>query len=204
MAIRSIGSGQKVALLINECQRGIVEPGLSIIPGLPDEVEQRGTIPKIARLLDHFRGQQLPIFHLPFIFRPGLADVVVNSMLLAISAKTPRMLPGYPEAEFAPGLEPVDGEYVVTRTANLIAFNQTELDSILRRLGIETVVLTGVSTNVAIAGNTMAATDLGYNVVIPEDCIAGGDPHSHRMIVDHQLRLLATITDSASVIAATS
>src|SRR3546814_9061624 len=117
---------------------------------------------------------------LPFVFLPDLADVVVNSMLLALATKKPRMLACYPEAEFAPGLEPIEGEYVVSRTANLIAFNQTELDPILRRLGIQTVVLTGISTNVAIAGSTMAAADLGYNFVIPEDCIASGDPHRDR------------------------
>src|SRR3546814_646932 len=115
MAIRSLGNGQKVALLINECQRGIVEPALSFIPGLPDEVERRGMIPNIARLLAHFRARQLPVFHLPFVFRPDLADVVVNSMLLALATKKPRMLPGYPEAEFAPGLEPIEGEYIVSR-----------------------------------------------------------------------------------------
>src|SRR3546814_14090876 len=87
MTIRSLGNGQKVALLINECQRGIVEPALSFIPGLPDEVERRGMIPNIARLLAHFRARQLPVFHLPFVFRPDLADVVVNSMLLALAPK---------------------------------------------------------------------------------------------------------------------
>src|SRR3546814_7106645 len=104
----------------------------------------RGMIPNIARLLAHFRARQLPVFHLPFVFRPDLADVVVNSMLLALATKKTRMLAGYPEAEFAPGLEPIEGEYVVSRTANLNAFNQNDLDPILRRLGIQTVALTGI------------------------------------------------------------
>lgn len=51
-------------------------------------------------------------------------------------------------------------------------------------------------------GLAMAATDLGYHVVVPEDCIAGGDPDAHRVIVDHQLRMLATLTTKDQVIAA--
>ena len=66
----------------------------------------------------------------------------------------------------------------------------------------ETVVLTGISTNVAIPGFTISAVEFGYHVVIPEDCIAGGDPVAHKVIVEHQLRMLATITDHQSVIAA--
>lgn len=204
MSIRSLSKGQKVALLVNECQRGLVDPELSFMPGLPDEATKRNMVPNIQKLLAHFRKQKLPVLHLPFIFRPDKADVIVNSLLMAISVKNTRMVKGCPEADYAIGLEPVEGEFELLRTANLIAFNMIDVDVLLRRLGIETIVLTGISTNVAIAGNTMAAVDAGYNVVIPEDCIAGGDPEVHRVIVDNQLRLLATITDSDAVIAATS
>ena len=71
-------------------------------------------------------------------------------------------------------------------------------------MGVETLVLTGVSTNVAITGLTMAGVEFGYHVVIPEDCIAGADREAHRVIVEHQLRMLATITTRDEVIAAIS
>jgi Amidases related to nicotinamidase len=44
---------------------------------------------------------------------------------------------------------------------------------------IEIVVITGVSTNVAVAGCSMVAADLGYHVVIPEDCVAASAPVTH-------------------------
>ena len=204
MAIRSLGSGQKAALIVNECQRGLLDPSLALIPGLPEEAARRDMVANIVRLLAHFRARGLPVVFTPFAFRDDMADVIVNSLLIAMSAKTGRMKRGNPEAEPMPGLEPQPGDYEFVRTATLIAFNQPELDATLRRLGVETVVLTGISTNVAIAGNTMAATDCGYHVVIPDDCITGSDEETHRIIVDNQLRLLATITDSAAIIAATS
>jgi nicotinamidase-related amidase len=41
----------------------------------------------------------------------------------------------------------------------------------------------------------------GYHVVIPEDCIAGSSDEAHRVIVNEQLRMLATITTKDEVIA---
>ena len=78
----------------------------------------------------------------------------------------------------------------------------TELDAALRRMDVQTIVLTGVSTNLAIPGNTFAAVEMGYYVIVPEDCIASPDPNVHRTIVDNQLRLLARVTTSDEIVAA--
>lgn len=61
--------------------------------------------------------------------------------------------------------------------------NATNLDATLRRMGVETLVLAGVSTNVAIAGNTMTAIDPRYHMAIPEDCIAGADAQTRETLV---------------------
>jgi nicotinamidase-related amidase len=50
----------------------------------------------------------------------------------------------------------------------------------------------------------MTATDMGYHVVVPEDCIAGSDAATHKVLVEQQLRLIATITTADEVIAAIS
>jgi nicotinamidase-related amidase len=112
------------------------------------------------------------------------------------------MKTGSPEAAYVPQLTPHPEDIVIDRPAGLIAFNATTLDATLRRMDISTVVLTGVSTNVAMPGNTMTAVDLGYHVVIPEDCTAGTDAETHKVIVAQQLRMLARITTAEAVIAA--
>lgn len=192
----------RAALIVNECQLGVVDPSFSGFPGLAAHVVERGVLDRIATLADAFRARGLPVVHTPVIHRPDLADIRPNTLINALTIKGGKMKVGSAEAAYVAQLLPHLKDFVFERSAGLIAFNATALDATLRRLGISTVVLTGVSTNVAIPGNTMTATDLGYHVVIPEDCIAGSDPETHRVIVREQLRMLARITTAEAVIAA--
>ncbi|MDE1145138.1 MAG: cysteine hydrolase [Azospirillaceae bacterium] len=200
--VRGLDKGQKVALLVNEAQVGVMDPAYSIFPALAQQVEARGIVPRIAALMDQFRARGLPIFHLPVVHRPDFADVTPNSLISGVTLKGRRMAAGSIEADYIDILRPGPTDYVVSRSSGFIAFLETSLDATLRRLGVQTVVLTGVSVNVALPGNTMAAVDLGYQVVIPEDCVAGTDPAVHRTLVDNQLRVLATISTSEEVTAA--
>jgi nicotinamidase-related amidase len=200
--IKSLASGQKPALIINEVQVGLLDPVGSIFPALAEIAAERNIVANIADLITAFRAAGHPIFYTPAINRADMADKKINTLIAAMSAKMRNMIEGSPEVEHPAEIAPTSADFVVARGDNLIAFYGTSLDLTLRRMGVETVVLTGISTNVAIAGLTMAAVELGYHTVIPEDCIAGADREAHRIIVDHQLRMLATITTKEEVVAA--
>ena len=202
--IKSLANGQKAALIVNECQVGILDSRYSMLPGLAQQSEARQMVPKIAELLAAFRAKKLPVFFTPALLRHDLADKQINTLIAAMSAKSRTMIEGTPESAYMPGLEPTKDDFIIKRTAGLIAFHGTALDITLRRLGVQTIVLTGPSTNIAIPGLAMAATDLGYHVVVPEDCISAGDAESHKVFVENQLRLLATITTKDEVIKAIS
>ena len=200
--VRGLESGRKPALIVNECQIGIVDPAYATFPALAQQVVARGILPRIEKLVKAFRAKGLPVIHTPVIHRADFADMAPNSLISSHSLKGRSMAAGSPEAGYAPGLEPQPQDFEVVRSAGLIAFNATNLDATLRRLDVQTVVLCGVSTNVAMPGNTMTAVDLGYRVVLPEDCIAGSDAETHATIFREQLRMLATITTAEDVIAA--
>lgn len=190
------------ALIINECQLGVVDAAYTGFRGLADQVAERGILDRVASLAEAFRTQGLPVFHAPVIHREDLADIKPNSLINALTLKGGKLKKGSVEAGFVPQLQPRPEDFVLDRPAGLIAFNGTNLDATLRRLDIQTVVLTGVSTNLAMPGNAFAAVDLGYHVIIPEDCTAGADPDTHRVIVQEQLRMLARIATADEVIAA--
>jgi nicotinamidase-related amidase len=200
--IKSLASGQKAALIINEVQVGLLDPARSIFPALAEIAAERNIVANIAALIAAFRAKGFPIFYTPAINRADQADRKINTLIAAMSAKLRNMQEGSPEVEHPPEIAPTAADFVVQRGNNLIAFHGTTLDLSLRRMGVETVVLTGISTNVAITGLTMAAVEFGYHAVIPEDCIAGADREAHRFIVEHQLRMLATITSKDEVVAA--
>lgn len=200
--IRSLSNGQKAALIVNECQVGLLQAEYSMFPALANQATSRNIVSNIADIVKAFRAKGLPIFFTPALQRADMIDKKINSLISAMSAKAGNLIEGTPQAAFSPGLEPEPNDFVIQRGSGLIATLGTSLDLTLRRMGVETLVVTGVSTNVAIPGITISAVEFGYHVVIPEDCIAGSDPEVHKVIVENQLRMMATITDRHAVIAA--
>lgn len=192
----------KTALIVNEMQTGVVDPAYTSFKGLAQQVEERGITPKIARLAAAFRAAGLPVVHAPVVHRPDMRDIKPNSLINAMTLKKRTMAENSVEAAYVEALRPVEGDFEVVRTSGLIAMCATQLDAMLRRMDIETIVLTGVSTNVAMAGNSIVAGELGYHVVIPEDCIAGSDAETHRTLVENQLRMVARIVTLDDVLAA--
>jgi nicotinamidase-related amidase len=98
----------------------------------------------------------------------------------------------------------VETDYVLTRYHGITPFHGTELDQILRNLGVRTVVATGVSVNVGILGLTIDAVNAGYQVVIPRDAVTGTPDEYVDAVFQHTLRLLATVTGSEEVVRAWS
>jgi len=73
---------------------------------------------------------------------------------------------------------------------------------VLRNLGVTTVVLTGVSVNVAITNLAFDAVNLGYQVVIPRDAVAGVPPSYADEVIANTLSVVATITTTDDVLTA--
>jgi nicotinamidase-related amidase len=197
--IRGLEPGRRVALLINEMQRGTVEAGRTDFPELAEQVASRGLVPRIAALAEAFRAAGMPVVHAHIAHRPDYADLPMTSLIMARSRKNGRQKVGSVDAEPMPGLVPAPADVVHTRGYSLIAFHGTGLDTRLRNMGVQTVVPCGVSTNVALQGLAIAASDFGYQVVIPEDCTAGSAPDIHDLIVKTLLPLYSTVTTSERI-----
>jgi nicotinamidase-related amidase len=76
----------------------------------------------------------------------------------------------------------------------------TELDPVLRNMGVSTVVAVGVSVNVAIQNLAFDAVNNGYQVVIPRDAVAGVPADYAEAILDNTLSLVATLTTTADLV----
>ncbi len=186
----------RVALVINEMQVGIPQ----LFRAIGAELERRGTVANIARLADGFRRNELPVFHTPAMNHPEYVDALRNSMITSMVVKTGAMRAGTEQVAYLPGLEPHPSDLVSARTSGLFALISTDLNVRLRRMGVETLVVTGISSNVGIPGFAFAAVDLGYHVVIPEDCIAGSNPEAQDVIVREQLRMVASISTTDALL----
>jgi nicotinamidase-related amidase len=193
------GGSRSAALVISECQRGILDPSASL-PALAAQAAERGITARIAGLARAFRAAGLPVVHCHIAHRPDLAGVRPNSLLGALAIKNRTLIAGTPDTLPPPELTPQPGDHVSTRTTGITAFYGTDLDATLRLRSVETIVLTGLSTDVAIPGLALEAVNRGYYVRIPADCVAGTSASSYEFMMNGMLSVIARITDAAAVL----
>ncbi|MEW6268157.1 MAG: isochorismatase family cysteine hydrolase [Thermodesulfobacteriota bacterium] len=193
------------AVITSECQRGVIGSG-GALSALAEAVRESGMVARMARVLDAARAARVPVLHGIVVRRPDGGGVTVNCRLLAATRKTggPGMLAGSEAAALVPELGPAETDYLVPRHHGVSLFHDSELDSLLRSLGVRTVVLLGVSLNIAILGTIIEAVNRGYQVVVPHDGVTGAPPEYARMVLEHSVRLLATVTSCDDVASALS
>ena len=78
----------------------------------------------------------------------------------------------------------------------------TDLDAVLRNLGVSTVVVVGVSLNIAIPNVVMDAVNAAYRVIVPRDAVAGIPAEYGAAVIANTLSLLATITTTDELLQA--
>ncbi|GAI94339.1 unnamed protein product, partial [marine sediment metagenome] len=76
-------------------------------------------------------------------------------------------------------LKPEDRDFILQKNTSG-AFISTRLDSFLRNMDIETVLVSGVVTNYCVHSTAREAADYGFQVVIVEDCCAAWAPEFHQ------------------------
>jgi len=82
------------------------------------------------------------------------------------------------------------------------AFYGTELDLQLRRRGIQTIVLGGISTNIGVESTARAAYEHGYSLVLVEDAMSCGAPEHHHASLNFVFPRLGLVRQSGDVLAA--
>ncbi len=200
-AVRGLEPGKRAALIVNEMQNAIANPAYVDTP-LAGQVTERGIVARINTLAAAFRAAGAPVIFAVIAARtPDFDGFLVNCALAARIKRTGKLVLGTPGGAIHDDLVVEPSDIVSHRSHGMAPFTGTTLDATLRGYGIGTVVLSGVSTNIALPGAATEAVALGYSVVLAEDCAAGATPETHQMQVSMHLPLLATVTDAESVIA---
>lgn len=200
MTIRGLGTPWTTALVISECQNGMTNPEHATNKPLVEQVAKRRTIENIAGLAAALRPLGVPIVHCTVAAYPDYRGWNANSLLSGVFTKRP-LVEGHPSVEIHPLLTPEPSDYRVHRHVGLTAFHATELDQLLRNLGVTSIIMTGVSVNVAVTGSSLEAVNRGFSVVIPQDCVAGATDETHDFMLANITRLLATITTKDDILA---
>ena len=148
-------------------------------------------LPNVRALQDAFRAAGLEVIHVRIqaLTRDGRDRSWGHKRLGLLAA------PGSKEAEFLPEVAPLDDEIVMDKTASGV-FSATNLNYVLRNLGIRTLYVVGVYTNECVDTTARDACDLGYLVTVVEDACTTVTPELHdaslKTLRDRYARVVTT------------
>jgi nicotinamidase-related amidase len=191
------------ALLCIDMQYLDAVPGYGVFAdaeasGVPPEAQEyyfgrldRIVLPNVRRLQDAFRWKGLEVIHsrIQSLTKDG-RDRSPGHKRLELHAP-----PGSKEAQFVEIVEPQGDEIVMNKTASGV-FNSTNLEYVLRNLGIDALFVTGVYSNECVSTAIRDACDLGCYVTLVSDACATVTPELQEatitMMKDRYARVLTT------------
>src|SRR5277367_2673487 len=182
------------AIVTQECQGAVIGPdaGLAMLA----QEARRVALPNITRLLPAARAAGVRVVHCLVQRRPDGLGSNHNAKIFAIGRGDVDITPGTPGSALLPELGPEPTDLVLSRWHGVGPMGGTDLDAVLRNLGVSTIVVVGVSLNIAIPNLVMDAVNAAYRVVVPRDAVAGIPTEYGNAIIDNTLSLLATITST--------
>ena len=162
------GNPTRSALLVIDMENAFISKDSPLCTPMAGAI-----VPACADAVNRAREKGIPVFFVKRIYRGDGSDVEHTRYArweegdrpLAPSSTGPR------SAQAPEGLRPMRGDYTIIKP-RFSAFFQTELDLILRRLRVRTVLLCGTATPNCIRTTAYDAISLDYNVVLLEDCCA--------------------------------
>ena len=162
-----------------------------------DRIEEL-LVPNIGRLLAFFREHDLTrIFVRLGGQMEGCRDLIPHVQELEAAFGN---IEGEREFEFLDELAPRPGEPILTKLS-ASAFTSSNIDALLRNLGVRTIVVTGVSTSQCVDLTARDAADRGYASLVVEDAVAEDRPDYHDWTLEQFRRLFGRVATTDEVLA---
>ena len=196
-------------------QKYACSPDIGLGPALRKEVPEVAeywfsrvsevVVPNVQRLLRFFRSNELRVIYTcvgPLL--PDASDMfprrrIRDQSRLKIAGIDHFFHPGTLEHEVIDELKPEENEIIFNKNSGS-PFNSTNIDQILRNMGIGSLVITGVATNSCVEITARDAADRGYNCILVEDACADKSRDAHEMTMITFARVYGKVMTTQEVI----
>lgn len=186
-----------VAVLCIECQNGVLGTE-SVLPQLAIDCES--LVADLRRLLDAARTAGAHVVHATYGGALGPDPLGSARLWRALTPATADWGPVSTATQVIPELfAPTD--LVLPRHHGLFPTAGTELMPILGSIGVDTVVLAGVSLNLALPHTAGDLTQAGFRLIVPRDAVGGTPPSYAEQVLSHTMSLLGQVTTVDELIA---
>jgi nicotinamidase-related amidase len=187
------------ALVLVDLQNDNVHPeGAFASSGAPAHASAQDLVSNVQSLLRWARALDLPVLHNHIVAFPGRDFGGSNAPIFQMIGPDSLRLGSW-GAQPLEGLEPLEGEPVLLRN-RMSAFNGSGLDALLRNLGVETVVVAGVWTNMAVEHTVRDAADHGYRAVLVTDATSSINEEWQHAATSFALTNIAQFLTTAEVV----
>ncbi len=129
------------------------------------------------------------------VLRPDYADAAFPYWRVGIapgSGNRTHCVEGTWGAQIVEELKPQDGEHLVVKKG-FGGFSNTPLDNILRTMGVDTCIVSGVTTCVCVSSTVRGGVEHNYRMIIAKDGVAEINRHTHKAELETMQRLFADV-----------
>jgi gluconolactonase len=189
----------RCVLIIQDMQNDVMmDGGAWAETGAPEHAKEQNVVENIKALAETCRSKGIPVIHVHYIVEDGAPGLKLNAGLFQGVKDTGGLVRGSWGAAPAEGLEPKNGDFVVEKM-RMNAWEGTRLESLLKGLVRDTVIVTGAWTNMSVEHTARTGADKGYFMVVPEDGCSTMNADWHNASINYALQNVSTVTTCAAV-----
>ncbi len=168
----TINKKQNTALLVMDVQSRIV--------GMISDHD--GLIKNIRKAIKHAHAVSIPVIYVVVQFRSGFPEVSPNNKSFSVIKQNQAAFADVTATAVYPDVAPEENDIVVTKR-RVSAFTGSDLEVVLRSLGIAHVVLSGIATSGVVLSTIREAADKDYRITVLSDCCADSDNEVHEVLL---------------------
>jgi gluconolactonase len=193
---------KRAALIIQDLQNDVIsEGGAFADSGAPAHATSQNVVQNVKALAADCRGAAVPVIHVWYVVEAGAPGLLLNAPLFNGVKDANAHVRGSWGAAPVDGLEPQEGDHIVEKM-RMNAFHGTKLDTLLRGLGVETLIITGAWTNMSIEHTARHAADAGYRAVVASDGTSTVDDEWQRAALSYAMQNVAQVGTCAEIASA--